>query len=169
MSRLERNSSGRVWRIGIALLAVATIAVAALLARRIWNRITERDAVVSAASSASPPSSLASLLVDHADSFVGDMVFLNEVRVHPGPARNVLIVSGAQGRRMLAFWEGARPCCGDDPITADIQGRIRPLPPTATLRRQWKLSKEQARAFGEQQIYILAESIKPGEKRATSD
>lgn len=95
------------------------------------------------------------------------MVFLNQVQLRAGPQPNVLVISGAKGNQMLVVSKPGFSPPRRAPITVDIKGRIRTLPPLAILRRQWKLTKDQIQSFGRQQAYIAAESIheqKPGAK-----
>jgi hypothetical protein len=99
------------------------------------------------------------------------MVFLNRVQLLAGPQPNVFVISGAKGNQMLVVSEPGFSPPPRSPITVDIKGRIRTLPPLVILRRQWKLSKDQIQSVGRQQAYIAAESIheqKPGAKKGLS-
>jgi hypothetical protein len=134
---------------GAAVLAVAVVGV------REWFNNFDVNARMMPKVSVSTPSSIAPLLVDSA---LGEMVFLNDVRIEDGPGTKVFFISGAQGRRMLVV--------SDDPDftghvgTVDIKGSIRRLPPVGSLRKDWRLTKEQAVTFGQQGIYLAAEDIK---------
>jgi hypothetical protein len=94
-----------------------------------------------------------------ANSGLGDLVFLNDVKVEPGPKAGIFIVRGAQGNRMLVVTDDQKGARGFS--KADVRGQIRKLPPWATLRKEWRLSKEQALHLSHDHIYIAAEYIKP--------
>ena len=111
----------------------------------------------SSAGGASTPSCISSLLAGDVAAEIGDMVFLNDVRLQAGPSPQLFVVSGAKGTRMLIALDAAEGPRQAEPMTVDIKGLIRRLPASAILRRQWKLTKDQIQHFGPQQIYIAAE------------
>jgi hypothetical protein len=105
------------------------------------------------------PSSLATLVAIKANSNLGEVVFLNDVKVEGRPKPGIFIVRGTEGNRILVVAEDWQATSGFS--NADVRGQIRKLPSMSALRKQWRLSKEQAQEFSEQQIYIAAEYIKP--------
>ncbi|MGA9815185.1 MAG: hypothetical protein WBQ64_20555 [Terriglobales bacterium] len=106
------------------------------------------------------PSSIDSLLGENAKAMLGDMVYLNDVLLTAGPTKDVFVVSGAMNSRMLVVFELPNSLVGRAPVTVDIKGLIRRMPSPAMLRKDWKLSKDQVRAFSSQEIYIAAEGVK---------
>ena len=141
------------------MLLTTTALVGGIVAGwRLWGTIDEdldsfTDTLVS------PPSSIGSLIGGNAGGEIGDMVFLNQVQLRARPHPNVFVIFGAKGNRMLVVSEPGFSPLPRAPITVDIKGCIRALPPLAILRRQWKLTKDQIQSFGRQQVYIAAESI----------
>ena len=151
-------------------MLVTTIALVggAVAGWRLWGTIDE-DLDSFTDILGSPPSSIGSLVGGNAAGEIGDMVFLNHVQLRAGPQPNVFVISGAKGNQMLVVSEPGFSPPPRAPITVDIKGRIRTLPPLATLRRQWKLTKDQIQSFGRQQAYIAAESIHEQKSGAKTD
>ena len=147
----------RLWPL-VMLLTTLALAGGAVAGRWLWETMDENvdnltDTLVSS------PSSIGSLLGGNAAGEMGDMVFLNHVQLRAVPQPNVFVISGAKGNQMLVVSEPGFSPPARSPITVDIKGRIRTLPPLVILRRQWKLSKDQIQSVGRQQAYIAAESI----------
>ena len=137
------------------LLCVGVVAV-------LWgaDRVIVSDMEYSSAGGVSTPSCISPLLAGDVGAEIGDMVFLNDVRLQPGPEPQLFVVSGAKGTRMLVALDAANGPMRATPMTVDIKGLIRRLPASGILRRQWKLTKDQIQRFGPQQIYIAAEYVK---------
>ena len=142
----------------VILLTTVALVGGAVAGRRLWGTMDE-DVDSFADTLVSPPSSIGSLVGGNAAGEIGDMVFLNQVQLRAGPQPNVFVIFGAKGNQMLVVSEPGFSPPHRSPIKVDIKGRIRTLPPLATLRRQWKLSKDQMQNFGRQQAYIAAGSI----------
>lgn len=135
----------------------------------VWGyyRTMERRIWLSPTAAVSTPSSIGPLLGANAQGTFGDMVFLHNVLLEAGPTPDVFVLSGAENLRMLLVSNAPNSFAEHTPITVDIKGLIRRLPSSATLRKEWKLTKEQIHLFGQQQIYIAAESVK--EQQAIAD
>jgi hypothetical protein len=134
-------------------------------ARRLISAAIENDIDFSPSEGSSPPSAIGSLLAGNTSAEIGDVVFLNNVRLRAGPTPDLFVVSGGKGVRMLVVLEGTkefRAVSGD----VDIRGTIRQLPALQVLRKGWKLSKDQLYFFGKQQVYIAAESVKEQNRNA---
>ncbi|MGC2184640.1 MAG: hypothetical protein WA637_15275 [Terriglobales bacterium] len=123
-----------------------------------WDPLKERDMAARAA--LNTPSSIDSLLRENAKAMPGDMVYLNDVVLSAGPNKDLFVVSGAMDSRMLVVFDLPNSLVQRTPVTVDIKGLIRRLPSPAMLRKDWKLNKEQVRAFAGQEIYIAAEYVK---------
>lgn len=87
-------------------------------------------------------------------------MYLNDVLLTAGPKKDVFVVSGAMKSRMLVVFDLPNSFVGRAPVKVDIKGLIRRMPSPAMLRKDWKLSKDQLRAFASQEIYIAAENVK---------
>ena len=152
----------RTFPIPIPILLMITTGLLLVLGAAIvwhnWDPITERDMAARAA--LNTPSSIASLLRENAKAMPGDMVYLNDVVLSAGPKKDVFVVSGAMGSRMLVVFDLPNSFVHRAPVTVDIKGLIRRLPSPAMLRKDWKLNKEQVRDFASQEIYIAAEYVK---------
>ena len=153
----EPTKARRLWPLVMLLTTIALVG-GAVAGRRLWGTMDE-DVDSFTDTLVSPPSSIGSLIGGNAGGEIGDMVFLNQVQLRAGPHPNVFVIFGAKGNRMLVVSEPGFSPLPRAPITVDIKGRIRALPPLAILRRQWKLTKDQIQSFGRQQVYIAAESI----------
>ena len=154
----EEPRKEKQWWPLVMLMTTIALVIGATAGWRLWGTMDEdvdsfTDTLVSS------PSSIGSLIGENAAGEIGDMVFLNHVQLRAGPKPNVFVISGAKGNQMLVVSEPGFSPPHRSPIKVDIKGRIRTLPPLATLRRQWKLSKDQMQNFGRQQAYIAAESI----------
>ncbi len=163
----EPTKARRPWPLVMLLTTIALVG-GAVAGRRLWGTMDE-DVDSFADTLVSPPSSIGSLIGGNAAGEIDDMVFLNHVQLRAGSQPNVFVISGAKGNQMLAVSEPGFSPPTRAPITVDIKGRIRTLPPLATLRRQWKLTKDQIQSFGRQQAYIAAESIHEQKSGAKTD
>lgn len=150
------------------LLTAAFLIGSAVLAWGIW-RMIERDIGNPPNAVLTTPSSIIALIGSQAADEVGDMVFLNDVRLISGPQPHIFIISGAKGSQMLVVSEDGLLPVQRTPAIVDIKGRIRQLPSSAILRKQWKLSTDQANIFGQQQNYIAAEYIRAQDHGAKAD
>lgn len=124
------------------------------------ERVMASDVDSGSTGEVSIPARLAPLLGGDVDSEIGDMVFLNDVRLEAGPGPQLFFVSGAMGTRMLVRVDTASEPRPATPMTVDIKGVLCRLPGPAILRRGWKLTRDQIQVFGQQQIYIAAEYVK---------
>jgi hypothetical protein len=147
--------------LGSALLLVVAAVVVTIAALGIHRLTADRDwsAGEPSATSDPVPSSLATLVAIKASSSLGEVVFLNDVKVERGPKPGIFIVRGTQGNRILVVADDLQETSGFS--NADVRGQIRKLPSVPTLRKEWRLSKEQAHEFADDQIYIAAEYVKP--------
>ena len=164
----EKPTKARwLWPLVMLLTTIALVG-GAVAGRRLLGTMDE-DVDSFTDTLVSPPSSIGSLIGGNAAGEIDDMVFLNHVQLRAGPQPNVFVISGARGNQMLVVSESSILPTTRAPITVDIKGRIRTLPPLATLRRQWKLTKDQIQSFGRQQAYIAAESIHEQKSGAKTD
>ena len=113
------------------------------------------------------PSTLTSLLND--DSLAGQSVYLNEVRLVPGPQENQFVAYGAAGNPILVIAAGQKTPLPKTSVIANVQGLIRRLPSTWTLKHVWKLDAKQLKAFSDDQYYIAAQRIRVDSRRPTND
>jgi len=104
-------------------------------------------------------SCLASLLSDNPREAAGDMVFLNNVKLKPGPQPQLFIAVGAKGKRLLVRWEAKKQAGQPSPQIVDIKGIIRQMPTPRILHTEWLLSKKEIEVLGRQSVYIAAESV----------
>src|SRR3954447_15957182 len=137
-------------------------------ARRLINAAIENDIEFSPAEGSGAPSAIGSLLAGNTSAEIGDMVFLNNVRLEAGPTPDLFVVSGSKGVRMLVSVEATKqfqPIQGD----VDIKGTIRRLPALKVLWKGWGLGKDQLHFFGKQQVYIAAEYVKEQNRNAINE
>jgi hypothetical protein len=164
MPRMPRFA---VVRLTIVFAVAAFLLFAASAVVHHWNRDVERFAGLTTSGNADTPSSLAPLLSGQVEPMIGDVVFLNDVRVKPGPKSDIFVVSGSARKHMLVVSDNTKHASALRRV--DIKGQIRRLPTEWTLRREWHLTPEQARSFGEQQIYVAAEYMRKQHEPASSD
>lgn len=151
--------SGRdLWSI---LIVVAVILVAAVGAIEAWCTADSYAAEIDLSSEDIPTtaSCLASLLTGDPRAETGDMVFLNNVKLSPGPQPQLFIATGAKGKRLLVRWEAKKQAGQPTPQTVDIKGIIRQMPTPRILHTEWLLSKKEIEVLGRQSVYIAAESV----------
>lgn len=145
------------------LILVAAILVASVVAIVVWRTAELFAAEMDLSSEDVPPtaSCLASLLTDNASAEAGDMVFLKDVKVRPGPQPQLFIAVGAKGGRLLVRWGARTPQAGrPTPPIVDIKGTIHQMPTPRILHREWLLSRKEIELLGQQSIYVAAESVK---------
>lgn len=135
------------------LLSVAAIAT--------WHTANTDSAGMDPSSEDIPAtaSCLASLLTNDPRAETGDMVFLNDVKLKPGPQPQLFIAIGAKGRRLLVRWEAKKQAGQPSPQIVDIKGTIRLMPTPRILHTEWLLSKKEIELLGRQSVYIAAESV----------
>jgi hypothetical protein len=153
--RFSRRAS---WPI---LFVVAVILVASVGAIEAWRTADSYAAEADLSSEDVPAtaSCLASLLTGDPRAETGDMVFLNDVKLKPGPKPQLFIAIGAKGDRLLVRWEGKRQTDQPTPVIVDITGIIRQMPTPRILHTEWLLSKKEIEVVGRQSVYIAAQSV----------
>ena len=153
--RLSRRA---LWPISIV---VAVILVASVGAIQAWRTADSYAAEMDLSSEGIPAtaSCLASLLTDDPRAETGDMVFLNDVKLRPGPESQLFIATGAKGERLLVRWEAKKQAGQPSPQIADIKGIIRQMPTPRILHTEWLLSKKEIEVLGRHSVYIAAESV----------
>lgn len=125
-----------------------------------WRRATgDFDSHKETQSAPNYPMKLGSLIEGTSSGQAGELVYLTEVLLKPGPAPKTFFLSGHQGTRILTVADGAHllAAAGD---TVDVKGTIRITPPIDVLRRQWKLSRTEASQVSQVPIYIESTSIR---------
>lgn len=104
------------------------------------------------------PMQIGPLITGKDKATVGELVYLSDVLLKPGPAPKVFFLIGSQGAQILTVAEGAHVLATPG-NTVDIRGTIRSTPPIATLRKQWKLSLAEARRVRGIPVYIESDFI----------
>ena len=143
----------------LIVLATFLLSAGVIEGRHLINAAMADDTEFSGIDGGNVPSAIGSLLVGSTSAEIGDAVFLNDVHLQAGPKANLFVVSGSRGVRMLVSLETAKEFQAA-PGNVDIKGTIRRLPGLEALRKSWRLSKNQARFFGKEQVYIAADYLK---------
>jgi len=140
------------------LIVVAVILVGAIEA---WRTADLYAAEMDLSSEDVPAtaSCFASLLTGDLRAEAGDMVFLNDVKLKPGPQPQLFIAIGAKGERLLVRWEDKKQTPQPTPLIVDIKGIVRLMPTPKILHTEWLLSKKEIEVLGRQGVYIAAESV----------
>lgn len=152
--------SGRArWRMLILLAAIFVVAVVAIVG---WRTAKSYAGEMDLSSEDVPAtaSCLTSLLTDNTRAEIGDMVYLNDVKLKPGPQAHLFIAIGANGGHLLVRWEAQEQAGQPPPKLVDIKGIIRKMPTPRSLHSEWMLSKKESEILGRQSVYIAADSIK---------
>ena len=153
--------------IRFVVVAVLLGSCGILASRWVLNALKDQDFSLSSPNSVSTPSAVGSLLGPNPDAAVGDMIFLNDVAIQPGPRPAIFIVRGAQAHQLLVVSENAKPPTAAAPVV-DIKGTLRRLPNRSTLKKAWKLNRDEIRVFGQQRVYLAADSIREEERGVDS-
>jgi hypothetical protein len=90
---------------------------------------------------------------------IGDIVFLKDVQFERGPSENVFFAVDRAGHRILIVSERLDAKKGAGQLV-DVTGTIAGLPSRATIRKQWKLNKDEAQTISKQQVYIRADRVR---------
>jgi len=153
-----RFSRRALWPI---LFIVSVILVGWVGAIEAWRTADSYAAEMDLSSDDIPAtaSCLTSLLTGDPRAEAGDMVFLNDVKLRPGPKPQLFIAVGAKGERLLVRWEAKRQAGQPSPQIVDITGIIRQMPTPRILQSEWLLSKKETEVLGRQSVYIAAESV----------
>ena len=148
------------WRMLILVAAILVVSVVAIVG---WRTAESYAAEMDLSSEDVPAtaSCLTSLLTDNTRAEIGDMVFLNDVKLKPGPHARLFIAIGANGGWLLVRWEAREQAEQPTPEIVDIKGIIRQMPTPRVLHREWLLSKKESEILGRQSVYIAAGSVKP--------
>jgi len=153
-----RFSRRALWPI---LFFVAVILVASVGAIEAWRTADSYAAEMDLSSEDVPAtaSCLTTLLTGDPRAETGDMVFLNDVKLKPGPQPQLFIAIGAKGKKLLVRWEAKKQAGQPSPQIVDIKGIVRQIPIPRILHTEWLLSKKEMEALEGQGIYIAAESV----------
>ena len=140
---------------------MAVIVVASVGAIEAWRAADSYAAEIDLSSEDIPAtaSCLATLLTGDPRAETGDMVFLNDVKLKPGPQPQLFIAIGAKGKKLLVRWEAKKQAGQPSPQIVDIKGIVRQIPIPRILHTEWLLSKKEMEALEGQGIYIAAESV----------
>jgi len=154
-----RVSRRALWPIVLVVVVTLVVSVGAIAA---WRTADSFAAEMDLSSENIPAtaSCLASLLTGDARAEAGDMVFLNDVKLKPGPKPPLFIAIGAKGERLLVRWEGKKQTEQPTPVVVDIIGIIRQMPTPRILHTEWLISKKEIEVLGRQSVYIAALSVK---------
>jgi hypothetical protein len=95
---------------------------------------------------------------DNASDVLNHIVFFNDVQLEPGPTDNLYYAGSPNGHRVLVVSQGTKTASSDSP-QVDIKGTVRALPSASTLKKKWKLSKEELEVAQKEGIYIEADAI----------
>jgi hypothetical protein len=95
---------------------------------------------------------------DNANDVLNHIVFFNDVQLEPGPTDNLYYAGSPNGHRVLVVSQGTKTASSDSP-QVDIKGTVRALPSASTLKKKWKLSKEELEVVQKEGIYIEADAI----------
>ena len=166
MAASDRKNGAKLLFASVTTLLLSMVV---LVVRWGVNRVIVNDVDFSSGQSATTPSSIRPLLAGDVAAEIGDMVFLNDVRLQAGPQPQLFIVSGAEGTQMLIRLDSANRSIGAVAMKVDIKGMLRRLPAPEMLRKEWKLTKNQLHLFGQQQIYIAAEYAKGQSQSKSAD
>lgn len=147
------------WQLLILLIVTLLLSGGVTAAWRAIDKAIASDADFSTDEVPTTVSRLAPLVVSNVSVEIGDMVFLNNVRLDVGPKPNLFVVTGSNGLRMLVTLETNDRPSAPLPKSVDVKGIIRRLPAPRILRKEWTLSTDQIDHFGRQGVYIAAESI----------
>jgi len=145
------------------LILVAAILGPSVVAIVVWRTAESFAAEMGLSSEDVPPtaSCLASLLTGNASAETGDMVFLKDVTLKPGPQPQLFTAVGAKGGLLLVRWGARTPQAGGPTSRiVDIKGIIHQMPTPRILHREWLLSRKEIEVLGQQSVYIAAESVK---------
>ncbi len=147
-------------RIAMIVAILALLALGGYISARQLYRRMRQDARIEAKAS-DTPSELASLLAGLKNgSGIGDIVFLREVRIEPGPAAGLFFAVDRKGSRMAVFSD-ASVMSSFSGRMANLSGSIVRFPSRTTMQRQWKLSKALADEMRQQMAYLRAERVWP--------
>jgi hypothetical protein len=153
-----RFSRRALWPI---LFLVAVILVASVGAIEAWRTADSYAAEMDLSSEDVPAtaSCLTTLLTGDPRAEADDMVFLNDVKLKPGPQPQLFIAIGAKGKKLLVRWEAKKQAGQPSTQIVDIKGIIRQMPIPRILHTEWLLSKKEIEALEGQRIYLAAESV----------
>ncbi|MGE5113397.1 MAG: hypothetical protein ACM3JB_21235 [Acidobacteriaceae bacterium] len=154
------------WKIGIAAVFCLWVVVSLLLVQHFWwnnrNEVAFDSHNVSRESTSSRIGPFLKQIQGKA--IYGQLVFLNDVRLEPGPKKNIFYVLGKNSVRLLVLAESSHWSPGKPDDLHDVTGSLQDPPATSYMRRNWGLSKAEAETVREQGVYLLANAIREGQR-----
>jgi hypothetical protein len=108
---------------------------------------------------ASYPMRLNTLVTGNDKATVGELVYLTDVLLKPGPTPKLFFLAGSHGTEIMTVAEGAHVVAAPGDMV-DVRGTIRNTPSVTALRKQWKLSLGDARRISDIPIYIESDFIR---------
>jgi hypothetical protein len=93
-------------------------------------------------------------------SSIGEVVFLNEVRIEPGPSKHLFFAADQRGNKIVVSSDSDATKSLNGKF-AEVMGVITPLPALAAMEREWKLSTSVAAGLRKEAVYIRADRIWP--------
>jgi hypothetical protein len=143
----------------IATVIVFFVFAGYLSARQLFRRMERETRIQVKATDA--PSELSSLLADlKGGSSIGDIVFLREIRIEPGPASGLFYAVDCRGARMLVLSSVSTIRSFEGRI-ANLSGAITRFPSLAAMQQEWKLKKTLAAEMRHDGAYIRLDRIWP--------
>jgi hypothetical protein len=89
----------------------------------------------------------------------GQIVFFNDVRFEPGPTDNAVYAVGPNGGKMLVVLNEPLKPSQNPQARFDVKGAVERTPPTATMRKKWKMKKEEAAEVQKIGVYVESETV----------
>lgn len=162
----EWMNVNRRWKIGITAVFCLWVVVSLLLVLHFWRNNRSEVAFDSRNVSREPTSSRIGPFLKQIQgkAVYGQLVFLNDVELEPGPKKNILYVLGKNGVRLLVLAESSHWSPGEPGDLHDVTGSLQNPPAASYMRRNWGLSKAEAETVREQGVYLLANAIREGER-----
>jgi len=89
----------------------------------------------------------------------GHTVFFNDVRIEPGPTEKIVYAVGPNGGKMLVVLREPLKVSQDTEARFDVKGAVERAPSTRTMRKQWKMKKEEAAEVQKIGVYVESETV----------
>jgi len=114
----------------------------------------------SVASRTNTPTQIKPFLEDREEGVQpGQIVFLNSVKIEPGPRDKTVYAVGPNGGKMLVVLNEPLEKPPTPQARFDVKGSVERTPTARTMRKKWKMKKDEASEVQKVGVYLEGETV----------
>lgn len=144
----------------LAILLLSSSLLVAGCSRNKSDKTTSNKAEKPVVSRTNTPTQIKPFLEDKEDGAQpGQIVFFNSVKIEPGPSDKTVYAVGANGGKMLVVLNEPLEKPPVPQARFDVKGSVERTPTTATMRKKWKMKKDEASEVQKVGVYLESETV----------